>query len=80
MQPTRGLDVGGMEFVWEQFLKMRKEGVGILLVSMDLDEVMMLSDRIAVMYQGKIVGVFQRGEAEKRKLGLLMLGGQGEVA
>ncbi|HHE47955.1 MAG TPA: ABC transporter ATP-binding protein [Candidatus Acetothermia bacterium] len=80
MQPTRGLDVGGMEFVWEQFLRMRKEGVGILLVSMDLDEVMMLSDRIAVMYQGKIVGVFQRGEAEKRKLGLLMLGGQGEVA
>jgi len=80
VQPTRGLDVGGMEFVWEQFLKMRKEGVGILLVSMDLDEVMMLSDRIAVMYQGKIVGVFRRGEAEKRKLGLLMLGGQGEVA
>ena len=80
VQPTRGLDVGGMEYVWEQFLAMRREGAAILLVSMDLDEVMMLSDRIAVMYQGRIVGVRRRGEATKRELGLLMLGGDDAVA
>ncbi len=78
VQPTRGLDVGGMEFVWEQFLRARRAGAGILLVSMDLDEVMMLSDRIAVMYQGEIVAVLRRGEATKRELGLLMLRGKGE--
>ena len=80
VQPTRGLDVGGMEFVWEQFLRARKAGAGILLVSMDLDEVMMLSDRIAVMYQGEIVAVLKRGEASKRELGLLMLRGKDAVA
>jgi len=80
VQPTRGLDVGGMEYVWEQFLAMRREGAAILLVSMDLDEVMMLSDRIAVMYQGEIVGVLRRGEATKSELGLLMLGGKSAVA
>ncbi|MGC9530531.1 MAG: ABC transporter ATP-binding protein [Candidatus Bipolaricaulaceae bacterium] len=79
MQPTRGLDVGGMEFVWEQFLSMRRQGVGILLVSMDLDEVMMLSDRIAVMYRGEVAAVVKRGEADKRQLGLLMLGGKSET-
>ncbi len=79
VQPTRGLDVGGMEFVWEQFLKARQRGAGVLLVSMDLDEVMMLSDRIAVMYQGEIVAVLRRGEASKRDLGLLMLRGKGAV-
>ena len=79
VQPTRGLDVGGMEFVWEQFLQARRNGAGILLVSMDLDEVMMLSDRIAVMYQGEIVAVLRRGEATKRELGLLMLRGKSEV-
>lgn len=78
-QPTRGLDVGGMEFVWEQFLRARDAGAGVLLVSMDLDEVMMLSDRIAVMYQGEIVAVVRRGEATKRELGLLMLRGKGAV-
>jgi simple sugar transport system ATP-binding protein len=78
VQPTRGLDVGGMEFVWEQFLAARRNGAGILLVSMDLDEVMMLADRIAVMYQGEIVAVLRRGEATKRELGLLMLRGKGE--
>ncbi|HIE48224.1 TPA: ATP-binding cassette domain-containing protein [Candidatus Bipolaricaulota bacterium] len=79
VQPTRGLDVGGMEFVWEQFLRARRQGAGILLVSMDLDEVMMLADRIAVMYQGEIVAVLKRGEASKRELGLLMLRGKDAV-
>lgn len=79
VQPTRGLDVGGMEFVWEQFLKARQRGAGVLLVSMDLDEVMMLADRIAVMYQGEIVAVLRRGEASKRDLGLLMLRGKGAM-
>ncbi|MCR4391871.1 MAG: ABC transporter ATP-binding protein [Candidatus Acetothermia bacterium] len=80
VQPTRGLDVAGMEFVWNQLLAMRRQGCAVLLVSMDLDEVMMLSDRIAVMYQGEVVAVVRRGEATKRELGLWMLRGKGEVA
>ncbi len=76
VQPTRGLDVGGMEYVWEQFFGMRKRGVAILLVSMDLDEVMMLSDRVAVMYKGEIVGVRRREELNRHELGMLMLRGK----
>jgi simple sugar transport system ATP-binding protein len=78
-QPTRGLDVAGMEYVWGELLAMRREGCAVLLVSMDLDEVMMLSDRIAVMYRGEIVGERRHEEAQKSELGLLMLRGKGEV-
>ena len=74
-QPTRGLDVGGMEYVHEQLLKMRDRGAAILLISMDLDEVMMLSDRIAVMYDGQIVGIKDPEETNRRELGELMLSG-----
>ena len=75
-QPTRGLDVAGMEFVWEKLLELRESGCGILLVSMDLDEILMLADRVAVMYRGEIVGIWPKEAANKRELGLAMLGGK----
>lgn len=73
-QPTRGLDIGAMEYVHEQLLKQRAEGTGVLLVSEDLDEVLALADRIAVMYEGRIAGILARDEAEPETLGLLMAG------
>ena len=73
-QPTRGLDVGVIEYVHKQFLKLRSEGVGILLFSEDLDEVLTLSDRIAVIFQGKIMGVFDAEKTNIEKIGLLMAG------
>ncbi len=79
-QPTRGLDVAGIEFVWEQLLAMRREGAAILLVSMDLDELLTLADRLVVMYQGKLVGERKPGETDKQEIGLLMLGGAVETA
>jgi len=74
-QPTRGLDVGGMEYVREQLLAMRDRGAAVLLISMDLDEVMMLSDRIAVIYDGTIVAIKDPEETDRRELGELMLSG-----
>jgi len=74
-QPTRGLDVGGIEYVHEQILKMRDRGAAVLLISMDLDEVMMLSDSIAVIYSGRIVGIRDPEDTDRRELGELMLSG-----
>jgi len=74
-QPTRGLDVGGMEYVRAQLLGMRDRGAAVLLISMDLDEVMMLSDRIAVIYNGEIVAIKDPEETDRRELGELMLSG-----
>jgi general nucleoside transport system ATP-binding protein len=73
-QPTRGLDIGSIEYIHGQILKRRNEGVGVLLVSTELDEVLQLSDRIAVMYRGKIVAVVPSEEATKGYIGLLMAG------
>jgi simple sugar transport system ATP-binding protein len=73
-QPTRGLDVGSIEYIHKRIIEKRDEGAGVLLVSPELDEVMNLSDRIAVMYEGKIVAVMPAEEAVKEKLGLLMAG------
>jgi ABC-type uncharacterized transport system ATPase subunit len=73
-QPTRGLDVGVIEYVHKQFLNLRKDGVGILLFSEDLDEVLTLSDRIAIIYQGEIMGLFNAGEVDIETIGLLMAG------
>ena len=70
-----GLDVAGIEYVHEQLIKMRNEGCAILLVSMDLDEIMILSDRIAVMSGGKIVAIEKSETITKIELGSLMLGG-----
>lgn len=74
-QPTVGLDVAGIEYVHEQLVKMKNEGCAVLLISMDLDEIIMLSDRIAVMYDGKVVAIKEPETTTKAELGSLMLGG-----
>ncbi len=73
-QPTRGLDIGATEYVREQLLVERKKGVAILLISEDLDEILALSDRIAVIYEGQIMDIIPRQDAVPEKLGLLMAG------
>jgi ABC-type uncharacterized transport system ATPase subunit len=80
-QPTRGIDVGSIEFIHNQIVKKRDEGVAVLVVSAELDEILSLSDRIAVMYHGKIVATVQNGELSREQLGLLMAGASlGEAA
>ncbi len=73
-QPTRGVDVGAIEFIHEQLRKARQEGKGILLVSADLPEVIALSDRVAVMYGGRFVTVMAAGDATSERLGPYMTG------
>lgn len=73
-QPTRGLDVGSIEFIHKQIIKKRDAGVAVLLVSAELDEILSLSDRIAVMYRGKVVATLPATEATRENLGLLMAG------
>ena len=73
-QPTRGLDVGATEYVRERLLEERKAGTAVMLISEDLDEIFALADRIAVIYEGQIMGILQREEATPEKLGLLMAG------
>jgi simple sugar transport system ATP-binding protein len=75
-QPTRGLDVGSIEFIHTQVIQRRDAGVAVLLVSAELDEVLDLSDRILVMYRGRIVGSFTAAEAQREKVGLLMATGE----
>jgi simple sugar transport system ATP-binding protein len=75
-QPTRGLDVGSIEFIHKQVIARRDAGVGVLLVSAELDEVLDLSDRILVMYRGRIVGSFTAADAQREKVGLLMATGE----
>jgi simple sugar transport system ATP-binding protein len=74
-QPTRGLDVGSIEFIHKQAIRKRDAGCAILLVSAELDEIMELSDRIAVMYRGEIVAVVDGRSANKEEIGLLMATG-----
>jgi ABC-type uncharacterized transport system ATPase subunit len=73
-QPTRGLDVGSIEYIHKEIISMRDRGVGVLLISAELDEIMALSDRIAVMYRGKIVATVDAKDATREKLGLWMAG------
>mgnify|MGYP006282738909 CR=1 FL=1 len=73
-QPTRGLDIGATEYVREQLLKQRRDGAAILLISEDLDEILALSDRIAVLYEGEIMDILPGEEATPDHLGLLMAG------
>jgi simple sugar transport system ATP-binding protein len=80
-QPTRGLDVGSVEFIHRQAIAKRDAGTAILLVSAELDEVLELSDRIAVMYRGRIVAVLDGRTAQRDEVGLLMAtGGTGRDA
>lgn len=78
--PTRGLDVLAAKEVQSSIVERREAGCAILMVSDDLDEVMLMSDRIAVMYEGRIMGVFDRSEFDRERIGLLMGGQQEEVA
>ncbi len=75
-QPTRGLDVGSIEYIHKRLIQKRDEGVAVLLVSVELDEIMALSDRIAVMYEGQIVGTVDAEAVTREELGLLMAGAQ----
>ncbi|MBI4790710.1 MAG: ABC transporter ATP-binding protein [Chloroflexi bacterium] len=73
-QPTRGLDVGSIEYIHKQLIAKRDQGCAVLLVSPELDEVLSLSDRIAVMYRGKIMDILPASEATRERVGLLMAG------
>ena len=73
-QPTRGLDVGSIEYIHQQIILKRGEGVAVVLVSPELDEIMQLSDRIAVIYRGKILVIVPSGKATKEEIGLVMAG------
>lgn len=73
-QPTRGLDVGSIEYIHSRIIEKRDEGTAVLLVSSELDEIMALSDRIAVMYRGRVVAIVNAEEVTKEYLGLLMAG------
>ena len=81
VQPTRGLDVGAIEYIHKQIVAERDKGKAVLLVSLELDEVMNLSDRILVMYEGEIVGEFDPKTTTVEELGLYMAGAkkQGEA-
>lgn len=74
-EPTRGIDVGAMEAIHKRMLDRREQGAGILLVSSELTEIMSLSDRIYVIFEGRIVGEFARNSMDDKHLGLLMVGG-----
>ncbi|MGB3405940.1 MAG: ABC transporter ATP-binding protein, partial [Jannaschia sp.] len=73
-QPTRGVDIGAIEFIHQQIIALRDQGKAILLVSVELDEIMALSDRIAVMFDGRIMGERLPSETDQRELGLMMAG------
>jgi len=73
-QPTRGLDVGSIEYIHKEIIAMRDRGVAVLLISAELDEILSLSDRIAVMYRGQVVATVDRKEASREQLGLWMAG------
>ena len=81
VQPTRGLDVGAIEYIHKQIVAERDKGRAVLLVSLELDEVMNLSDRILVIYEGEIVGEFDPKKTTVEELGLYMAGAkkQGEA-
>lgn len=75
-EPTRGIDIGAIEFIHDQLVEKRNGGDSVLLVSSELSEIMSLSDRIYVIYEGEIVGEFARGSIDEKRLGLLMVGGK----
>ena len=76
VQPTRGLDVGAIEFIHKTLIEERDKGKAILLISYELDEIMNLSDTLAVIYDGSIVNTFKQGTVDEKTIGLLMAGGK----
>ena len=77
-EPTRGVDIGAIEFIHNKLLEKRAKGDAVLLISSELSEIMTLSDRIYVIYEGKIAGEFRRGHVTEEQLGLLMMGGKAD--
>ena len=73
-QPTRGIDVGSIEFIHRSIIAQRDQGVAVLLVSAELDEILSLADRIAVMFHGRIVATLPAAQAKREQIGLLMAG------
>ncbi|WEV61322.1 ABC transporter ATP-binding protein [Streptococcaceae bacterium ESL0729] len=76
-QPTRGLDVGAIEYIHKRLIQARDEGKAVLVVSFELDEILNVSDRIAVIHSGKIQGIVTPKDTNKQELGILMVGGKG---
>ena len=74
VHPTRGVDIGAVEFIHKQIVAARNLGCAVLLVSTELEEVLSLSDRIGVIYEGKILGEMDQSDADIEKIGLLMAG------
>jgi simple sugar transport system ATP-binding protein len=74
VNPTTGLDVGAIDAIWEQIIRIADEGAGVLLVSNELDELLALSDRIVVFYNGEIAGEVEGNDAHREALGKLMSG------
>lgn len=74
VQPTRGLDIGASEFVHKKLLEAKKRGVGVLLISADLDEILAVADRALVLSEGQIMGEFSQGETDYAKIGMMMGG------
>ena len=79
VQPTRGLDVGAIEYIHNQIVAERDAGTAVLLISLELDEVMNVSDRILVMYEGEIVGELNPKEISVQELGLYMAGAKRDL-
>jgi len=81
VQPTRGLDVGAIEYIHQRLLEQRDQGKAVFMISLELDEILDLSDRIAVIYNGELVGVVNASETNENEIGLMMAGGKrGAVA
>ena len=81
VQPTRGLDVGAIEYIHHRIVEQRDKGKAVLLVSLELDEILNLADRIAVIYNGELVGLVDAKTTNEHEIGLMMAGGQrGETA
>ncbi len=78
-QPTRGVDIGAIEFIHKRLIELRDAGKGILLVSVELDEIRMVSDKVLVMFDGRLVGE-RTADASERELGLMMAGIEQEAA
>ncbi|MFH1512376.1 MAG: ABC transporter ATP-binding protein, partial [Bacillota bacterium] len=78
-QPTRGVDIGAIEFIHEKILQKRAAGCAILLVSADLDELFRLSDRLVTLFEGRLTGEFVNGEIGKQEISFYMTGGRREA-
>jgi simple sugar transport system ATP-binding protein len=76
VQPTRGLDIGAIEYIHQQLIRQRDMGKAVLLVSLELDEVLNVADRIVVMYEGAHMGEFDAATVDEAQLGVAMAGGQ----